>query len=292
MLPRLTPYLLVLPFLLIMAFIFVGGIFQAVLQSLGYLPVFGMNEFTLDHYRQTLTDWRFLRALRNTFYIAITASSLSVIMGTVIAFAVNKITPAPRLSYLFYKTPIVLPHLVVVIMMFFIFFQTGIVSRFMFALGVINDPNEFPLLMYDRLSTGVILVYLFKQIPFVTLTVFTVLKNLDKSHIQTAENLGAGARHTLAHVTLPLLAPSIFSAFLVCFAFNFGAFDVPFILGSPSAPTLPVLAYFEHRSPTLASTANAMVINVIISAISLALIFLYAFAFRLLGRHGLKGGVL
>ena len=289
---RFAPYLLVLPFLLIMGFIFVGGMFQAVVQSLGYMPVFGLNEITFNHYRHVLSDWRFLNSLRNTFYIAITASSLSVIMGTFIAFVMNRIIPAPRFSYLLFKTPIVLPHLVVIIMVFFIFFQTGIISRFMFALGVINDPNNFPLLIYDRLNIGVMLVYLFKQIPFVALTVFTVLKNLDKKYMQIAENLGAGTWHTITRVTLPLLAPSIFSAFLICFAFNFGAFEVPFILGSPSRLTLPVLAYFEHRSPTLTSTVNAMVINVIISAISVLLVWLYALLFRLLGKRGLKGGVL
>ena len=49
---KLTPYILILPFLLIMGFIFVGGIVQAVVQSVGYLPVFGMYEPTLEHYRR------------------------------------------------------------------------------------------------------------------------------------------------------------------------------------------------------------------------------------------------
>jgi len=289
---RFAPYLLVMPFVLIMCFIFLGGIFNAAVQSLGYVPIFGMNEFTLGYYRQVLSDSRFLVSLRNTFYISITSSLISVAMGTIIAFVVTRMMPAPRLSYVLYKTPIVLPHLVVVILVFFFFSQTGILSRFLFAMGLMDNPNNFPLLIYDRYSIGVMLVYLYKQIPFVSLTVFTVLKNLDKKYLQIAENLGAGIWHTFTRITLPLLAPSILSAFLICFAFDFGAFEVPFILGSPSRLTLPVLAYYEHRSPSLASTPTAMVINIVITFISLTLIWLYTLLFRLLNKHGLKGGLL
>jgi len=285
---RLAPYLLVAPFVLIMCFIFLGGIFNAAVQSLGYVPVFGMNELTLNYYRQVLGDSRFLISLGNTFSIAITSSLISVAMGTIIAFAINRIKPEPRLSSILYKAPIVLPHLVVVILVFYIFSQTGILSRFLFAMGVIDSPNRFPLLIYDKFSIGVMLVYLYKQIPFVSLTVFTVLKNIDKKYMQIAENLGARNWYTITRVTLPLLAPSILSAFLICFAFGFGAFEVPFILGSPSRLTLPVLAYYEHRSPTLASTPAAMVTNMVITFISLTLILLYTLLFRLLNKHGLK----
>jgi len=289
---RYAPYLLVMPFALVMCFVFLGGIINAAVQSLGYVPIFGMKEITLSYYRQVLSDSRFLNSLRNTFYIAITSSLVSVAIGTIIAFAAARIRPGPRLSYVLFKTPIFLPHLVAAILVFYIFSQTGILSRFLFALGVIDDPNSFPLLIYDRAGIGVMLVYLYKQIPFVSLTVLTVLKNLDRKFAQIAENLGAGNWHTLTRVTLPLLAPSILSAFLICFAFDFGAFEVPFILGSPSRLTLPVLAYYEHRSPTLASTPAAMVINIVITFISLTLIWLYALLFRLLNKHGLKGGFL
>jgi len=146
--------------------------------------------------------------------------------------------------------------------------------------------------VYDKFSIGVILVYLYKQIPFVSLSAFTVLKNLDKKYVHIAENLGAGTFNILFRVTLPLLAPAILSAFLITFAFDFGAFEVPFILGSPSRLTLPVLAYFDHTNASLAARPAAMVTNVVISSISLILIWLYTLLFRLLSKHGLEGGSL
>jgi putative spermidine/putrescine transport system permease protein len=291
MLKKLHPYILILPFLLIMALVFVGGIAQAVVQSLGYMPAFGMYEITFSHYIQLFSNNRFLTALRYTFYIAFVSSALSVFLGVLVAFAVYRLRRGNKLSYSLYRIPIIIPHAVVVILIIHIFFQTGILSRLLFALGIISDAADFPLLIHDRRGVGIILTYLYKQVPFVTLTVFTVLNGLDGKYFQIAQNLGAGTFQTLRQVTLPMLAPAILSSFLITFAFGFGAFEVPFLLGSPARQTLPILAYFDHRSPVLGDRPAAMAMNVTISAISLSLICVYMFFAKTLTKRGLGKGL-
>ncbi|MCL2386709.1 MAG: sugar ABC transporter permease [Defluviitaleaceae bacterium] len=286
------PYLLVLPFLCIMIFVFVGGLVQAVVQSLGYMPVFGMYEVSLRHYAALFSNARFLSSLRHTFYIAFVSSVLSVFFGVLIAFAIDKTKAGNKISYTLYKIPIVIPHIVVVILAIQIFFQTGIISRFAYNLGIIDSALDFPLLIFDRWGFGIMAVYLYKQVPFVTLTVFAVLRGLNKQYIKIAENLGASSFQILRQVTLPLLAPSILSAFLITFAFAFGAFEVPFLLGSPARLTLPILAYFDFRSPVLASRPAAMAVSVSISIISLSFILVYAQLLHLLSKRGIKGGFL
>jgi len=285
---RLTPYALLLPFLLIMGFIFAGGLIQAVVQSLGYLPEFGMDELTLGSYRRVLTDFRFTSSLQYTFYIALTSSVLSVILGVFAAFLVHKTGRGNKLSFTFYRVPILIPHIVVIIMIFHICFQTGIISRFAYNLGLIGSANDFPLLIYDRGGAGILLVYLYKQVPFVALMVFSISRNLDRKYYQIAENLGATPFQIMMRITLPLLAPTILSAFLITFAFGFGAFEVPYLLSSPARHTLPVLAFLDYRSPVLADRPAAMAINVIISVLSLFMIWLYVRAMGLLDRRGME----
>ena len=287
----MTPYVLLIPFLLIMFMIFAGGLLQAVVQSLGYLPAFGMGDITLDHYRRVLTDFRFLSSLRYTFYIALTSSVLSVILGTLTAFVVHKTGRGNKISFSLLRMPVLIPHLVVVIMIFHIFFQTGIISRFAYHLGPAESAHDFPLLIYDRRGAGIMLVYLYKQIPFVALMVFAILRNLDRKYTQIAENLGAGPLRILTRVTLPLLAPTILSAFLITFAFAFGAFEVPYLLGSPARSTLPILTFIDYRSPVLADRPAAMALSVIISALSLMMIWLYARALSFFARRGMEGGL-
>ena len=273
-----------------MGLIFVGGLVQAVVQSLGYLPAFGMDELTLGHYRHVLTDFRFLSSLQYTFYIALTSSILSVILGVFVAFLVYKSRRGDKLSFSLYRVPIIIPHIVVIIMVFHIYFQTGIVSRFAYNLGLIESAHDFPLLIFDRTGAGIMLVYLYKQIPFVALMVFTISRNLDRKYFQVAENLGASPFQIMTRITFPLLAPTVLSAFLITFAFGFGAFEVPYLLGSPARHTLPVLAFIDYRSPVLADRPAAMAINVIISALSLFMIWLYARVLSTLTKRGMEGG--
>jgi putative spermidine/putrescine transport system permease protein len=284
---KAAPYILIAPFLLIMGLMFMGGLVQAVVQSLGYLPAFGMDEISLHAYRRVLTDSRFLGSMRYTFYIAITSSSLSVILGVFVAFIVHKARRGNRLSFALFRVPILIPHIVVIIMVFHIFFQTGIVSRFAYNLGIIDSANDFPLLIFDRGGIGIMLVYLYKQVPFVTLMVFTISRNLDKKYYQIAENLGASPFQIMTRITLPLLAPTILSAFLITFAFGFGAFEVPYLLGSPARITMPILAFIDYRSPVLADRPAAMAVNVIISMMSLFMIGLYMWLLNRFTRRGI-----
>ena len=287
---RITPYILLAPFLLTMCIIFAGGLVQAIVQSLGYLPAFGMDNLSLDHYRRVFTDFRFVSSIQYTFYIALTSSLISVALGVFVAFIVHRVRRGNKLSFALYKVPIVIPHIVVIIMVFHIFFQTGIISRISHSFGLIDNANDFPLLLYDRHGIGIMLVYLYKQVPFVALMVFTILRNLDGKYTQIAENLGAGRLLIMRRITLPLLAPTIFSAFLITFAFGFGAFEVPYLLGSPARVTLPIMAFVDYRSPVLADRPAAMAINVIISIISLLVILLYVRLLGYFGKRGREGG--
>jgi len=291
-LKTITPYLLILPFVLIMLFIFLGGISQAILQSLGYLPVFGMDEITLSHYLQVFANSRFRSSLGYTIYIAFTSASLSVIFGVAIAFLVHDTKRGEKLAYTLYKTPIIIPHVVVVILIIQIFSQSGIISRGLFALGLLENALDFPLFINDRAGIGIILTYLYKQIPFVTLVVFTVLKKLNNTYVKIAQNLGASQFQILKQVLSPLLAPSILSSFLITFAFAFGAFEVPFLLGSPARVTLPILAYTDFRSPVLASRPTAMATSIVIAVIALGLILIYLRLFKRLTKQDLEGEII
>lgn len=288
---RAVPYMLLGPFFLIMGIIFVGGLIQALVQSLGYLPAFGMDSVSLEYYRRVLTDFRFISSLRHTFYIALTSSALSVALGVFVAFLVHKTKRSNKFSFTLLRVPIVIPHIVVIIMIFHIFFQTGILSRFAFAIGLIESAHDFPLLIFDRGGVGVIIVYLYKQIPFVMLMVISISRNIDSKYFQVAENLGASPFQIMTRITLPLLAPTILSAFLFCFAFGFGAFEVPFLLGSPARQTLPILAFIEYTSPVLDDRPAAMAINVIISVISLIMIWVYAKVLSILTKRGMEGAI-
>jgi putative spermidine/putrescine transport system permease protein len=78
----------------------------------------------------------------------------------------------------------------------------------------------------------------------------------------------------------------VVAASLLVFAFTFGAFEVPYLLGKSYPTILPVMAYNEYRDIDLSARPTAMAINVLIALITGAVAALYLRLARDLGRRG------
>jgi ABC-type spermidine/putrescine transport system permease subunit I len=83
------------------------------------------------------------------------------------------------------------------------------------------------------------MVYVF--LPFMILTLYTSIKNLDTSLIEASKSLGVGPLGTFRHVTLPLTKDGIYSGLLLVFVLSLGVYVLPQILGNPPQWTLAVL---------------------------------------------------
>lgn len=50
-----TPYILIMPIVLL-GVLFISGVINGMVQSLGYIPAFGLKTITLDYYIDILKD--------------------------------------------------------------------------------------------------------------------------------------------------------------------------------------------------------------------------------------------
>ena len=96
-----------------------------------------------------------------------------------------------------------------------------------------------------------ILTYTCKQIPYVMSVVILLMRRVWGSGAQAARTLGAGPVRAFFTVTLPLSMPAISTAFIIIFAYAFGAYELPFLLGATLPRAFPVQAYMEFLSPDL-----------------------------------------
>jgi len=76
-------------------------------------------------------------------------------------------------------------------------------------------------------------------------------------------------------VTLPLVAPAVVSSSLIVFAFIFGAFETPFILGRPYPAMLSVVAQQRYLDVNLAARPGAIALAVISALLTAALAWAY-----------------
>lgn len=282
-------YLYLAPALSVIIFFFFGGFVLALIQSLGYFPVIGQTELTFKYYLEVFQKPEFMQSLKYTCYIAFISTSIATVLGTLLAYILLKssVKKGGIFSF-FYKVPIAVPHLVAALMIVFILSQGGIVSRLCMKFGLITDTASFPAFFYTRQACGIILIYIWKEIPFVTFVVYTVMKNIDTKLGEVASNLKASSLQVFLHVTLPLSMPSIVSASTIVFAYSFGAFEVPYLLGATYPKALPVWAYMNYISADLSARPIAMVINILISLVCAGLVFIYYRSMRGYLENGVK----
>ncbi|MFW6280393.1 MAG: ABC transporter permease [Halanaerobium sp.] len=279
------PYILLSPALLVLSVLFLGGVILGLSQSLGYFPILGLEEPTFSYYIEVWSSPEFFHSLVFSLFIAFTSSILTVIIGVFFAYQLVKMKGKNKIINFLYKLPIIVPHIIASLMVFLILTQSGILSRLAFHLGFIEEISEFPRLIFDKSGIGIIAAYLWKQIPFVILVVYTVLKHINNSFEAAAKNLGASSSQVFREIYLPLAAPSIGSAFIIIFAFSLGAFEIPYLLGPTYPQTLSVLAYKNYISLDLTQRPYTMVIAMSLTMITVVLIVIYRKILSLVTRY-------
>ncbi|MBZ6005607.1 MULTISPECIES: ABC transporter permease [Paraclostridium] len=283
---KIKPYLLIAPAALLLLFIMGVGICTCILQSLGYFPLIGLDNITFDYYKEILSNQQFINSLMLSLKTSIISSTIATIIGILLAYLMTK-SRFSKLRYFLLNLPIIVPHIIVVMLAFAVFSKTGIISRMLYNLNLINDSREFVSLVNDKAGIGIIIVYIHKGMPFIAITVYNILKSLDVKLEDVALNLGANKFQVLKLVIMPQIMPTILSSFIVIFAFSFGSFEVPYLIGATNPKALPVNAYINYINTDLAQRPLSMAMNSILTGISFILLILYNLIFTKLKKNKL-----
>ena len=112
----------------------------------------------------------------------------------------------------------------------------GLVPELLMLLGLRGDTSA---LVPGYLALVIGMVYVF--LPFMVLTLFTSIRDVDRSLEEASRSLGAGPLTTFKEVTLPLTKNGIISGTMLVFVLSLGVYVLPRILGNPPDWTLAVL---------------------------------------------------
>lgn len=285
--PQIKVWISLAPVLLVLTLLFAGAIIVALVQSLGYAPIYGVHEFpTIAYYQILLGGPDFWRSLGLTFYYALVPTILGAVISLFLALVLRNLVKGRGLIQYLYKIPMVVPYLVGIGLTILLFSNGGLIARALFAVGLIDGPADFPRLIHSHAGWAVMFVYLWKQIPFMTLVIFSQLLAIGRREEEVAHILGASPLQALRHVIIPRLMPALIGATLIVFAFNFGSFEAPFILSANYPTTLPVEAWRAFDDPDYSRRPLAMAYVMTIVAISGLCLFGYISVYRKMTRRG------
>ena len=285
---KTTIFLLLLPFLTITAIVLVS-VWNVFVQSLGYIPAFGLSTPTLKYYIQVFTRADFLSAVGVSLKIAIWSAMFSTVLGVLLSMALIKCRKTRGGMLYVVRLPILVPHAVVAVFVIQILSQTGLIARLGYAMGIIQDYSQFPQFLYTSSYLGTILAYLWKEIPFVAYFVLAFMSSISGTLGEAAENLDACPVRSFFEVTLPLSVPVISRAFLIIFIFAFGGYELPLLLGSTLPKALTVQTHLVFMSPDLLQRPLAMAMNGVVLLLSAAMALAYSMVVSRLNRK--IGGV-
>lgn len=237
-------------------------------------PALPWNGFTLDwFFNETepklgmFHDRRLLNGLRNSFFVGLVVTALSVLVGTTNAFLFERREfPGKEFFYILMIVPLVIPGVIL-----------GI-SILVFASSVANGVEDAVGIDLSLLRPGLLLVVL-GQFSFITtitsLVIAARLRKFDIAMEEAAFNLGASWIRVLATITLPYLRPALIAAALVAFLVSFENFNTTLFLVGSDAP-LTITMYDRMAKVGSTPVLNAVSVLLMLGSGSLVLISVIA----------------
>ncbi|MBG7130443.1 ABC transporter permease [Pseudomonas aeruginosa] len=179
--------------------------------------------FSLDWYRAAFANQALRQAAGNSLLIAVCASAAAPAIATLAALGTSRGAKfrGLRLSMGAIMLPLVLPEIVVGVATLALFSTVGL------SLGYGN----------------LIIAHTVFCIPFAYLPIRARLDDMDLSLEQAAADLYAGPWRTLRKVTLPLLAPGIFSGLMLAFIVSLDNFVISMMVSQAGTTTLPIFIF-------------------------------------------------
>lgn len=172
----------------------------------------------------------FWRPLFNTLTVALGAISLSLVIGTVLAWLISR---TDMLGRRWFATALIVPYMLPA-WTFALAWTTLFKNRtiggqpgWLEAMGL--TPPDW--LAYGRFPITIILALHYT--PFVILLFGSALRRFDSQLEDSARILGARRFDVAVQIILPLMRPALLSSMVLIFAKCLGEFGVPYVLGLP-----------------------------------------------------------
>jgi putative spermidine/putrescine transport system permease protein len=222
--------------------------------------------FTWESYLTILQSERYLRALFNTALLALASTLLALLICTPAALYLEGQGRGRQWLAVLLTIPLSLPGIVIGFFVILLFGLTGVVPQWFRA---VTGERQ---LTFAYTFWGMLLGYLYFQIPRVVLMVRGAAATLSAETIAVARTLGASPLQLYRFVILPMLRPALLNAASLSLATAFGAYGTAATLsrGYRVLPLEIAAAFTESFQPALAAGLS-LVLALITSLLLLGL---------------------
>ncbi len=135
-----------------------------------------------------------------------------------------------------YRWPMFIPFVVAAQLMRTFLAKSGMLNNSLMALGLLEPLNAMSLLDWR----GVVVTFVWKQLPFAALLISGAMASMDRSLMESARGLGAGRLRILLEIVLPQVRSTVWVSLILSFVTMLSALSVPMMIiaGSPTLLTV------------------------------------------------------
>jgi len=240
------------------------------------------GDFTLEHFAKAF-DFYTTDLL---FTLAIVVISTLLIGAVAIAIAgyltLGEHPRAVAVLRWLYRWPLFIPFVVAGQLMRTFLAKNGMLNHVLIGSGLIEPLSAQSLLDWR----GIVIAFVWKQAPFVTLLLAGAMASLETQHIEAARNLGARRLRVLVDIVLPQVRGTLLVGLVLSFVTMLSVLSVPLMI-NPNSPTM-VTVDVAYRISTHADypVANALCLLTLVLAAVGAVFYLRHSGVRAEGQAG------
>lgn len=202
--------------------------------------------FSFRWYEELFTSPTIMQALYVTITIALLASIISTVLGTLAAIGIHAMKRRPQAAMMtLTNIPMTMPDIVTGISLMLLFIFTRV----------------------DRGYFTMLIAHVTFDTPYVILSVLPKLREMNRFSYEAALDLGATPGYALRHVILPAVRPGVITGALLAFTLSLDDFTISYFTTSPLVQNLSTLIYSEARKgikPTMNALSALMFVTLLI----------------------------
>jgi putative spermidine/putrescine transport system permease protein len=200
---------------------------------------FMVDALTVESYVKFFTDGYYIAVLIRTIRVSLVTTAICLLLGFPLAYVLARTQSRFKsLLIMLVVLPLFIGNAVRAAGWMVAFGNKGLVNASLMGLGVISQPME---IMFTE--TAVVIGIAAVNLPFMVLTLQSVIEGIHRSVEEAAFNLGATPWRMAKRVLFPLAMPGVLAGTILTFILAMNAYATPVLLGGPRFMMMGPLVY-------------------------------------------------
>jgi putative spermidine/putrescine transport system permease protein len=205
-----------------------------------------VEALTIQNYVTFFTDPYYTGALGTTVRVALLVTVVCLVLGFPLAYVVARTQSRYKhLLIIAIVLPLFVGNSVRAAGWMVVFGNKGFFNASLMGLGILSKPLEI-MFTEKAVIIGIIAV----NLPFMVLSLQSVIESIDHAVEEAAFSLGAPPITMFRRVLWPLALPGILAGTILCFILAMNAYATPFLLGGPLFKMMAPVIYNEFTQKT------------------------------------------